>query len=204
MVSGPVLPERPAVVPGGAQGFVPDSGRRAILFPRAPVLADGDDRRDLAVDPSRACKHALPGSGWRAPAAGVIGAVRGHGADLFALGDLVPQLRQNRAVAVAAGSELYRPDVRSGGVHGQMDLAPPLTVCKQTAAWHGMFTCPRGGQRSAQGRIVRHGPVQVRHLEQAGNHPCRLPQWQFEQDLDRQACVDTPACASDFVISMIK
>ena len=51
MVSGPVLPERPAKVPGGAQGFVPDSGRQAILFPRAPVLADGDDRRDLAAIP---------------------------------------------------------------------------------------------------------------------------------------------------------
>ena len=39
-------------------------------------------------------------------------------------GDLVGQFRQDRAVAVAAGGELHRPDVRRGGVHRQMHLAP--------------------------------------------------------------------------------
>jgi len=39
-------------------------------------------------------------------------------------GDLVQQLRQDRAVTVAAGGIFHRPDVRSGRVHGQMDLAP--------------------------------------------------------------------------------
>jgi hypothetical protein len=34
--------------------------------------------------------------------------------------------RQNGAVIIAAGGELHRPDVRSGGIHGQMDLPPPL------------------------------------------------------------------------------
>jgi hypothetical protein len=53
-----------------------------------------------------------------------MGAIGGHSADLFTLGDLVEQLGQHRAVAVAAGGKLHRPDVRSGGVHGQMDLAP--------------------------------------------------------------------------------
>ena len=37
-------------------------------------------------------------------------------------------------VAVAVGGELHRADVRSGRVHGQMHLAPPLTVCRQTVA----------------------------------------------------------------------
>ena len=63
------------------------------------------------------------------------------------------------------------------------------------------------GQRllpPTQGRIIWHSPIQVRHLEQAVHHPGRLPQRQLEQNFDRQACVDTPACASDFVISMIK
>ena len=40
---------------------------------------------------------------------------------------------------------------------------------------------------TAQGRIVRHGPVQLRYPQQAGHHPCGLPQWQLEEDLDRQA-----------------
>ncbi len=75
-------------------------------------------------------------------AAGVVGPVRcpatvcmqtvrggGHGADLFALGDLVEQPWQDRAVAVAAGGEFHGADVRSGGIHGQMDLAPPLGEC---------------------------------------------------------------------------
>jgi hypothetical protein len=43
---------------------------------------------------------------------------------------------------------------------------------------------------AAQRRVNRNGPVQARHLQQAGNHPCRLPQAQFEKDLDRQAELD--------------
>lgn len=39
----------------------------------------------------------------------------------------------------------------------------------------------------AQVRIIPHGPDQVRHFQQAGHHPCRLPQRQLEEDLDRQA-----------------
>ena len=42
----------------------------------------------------------------------------------------------------------------------------------------------------AQGRIVWHGPVQASHLQQAGHHPCRLPERQLEQDLYRQAELD--------------
>ena len=57
-------------------------------------------------------------------AAGVIGAIRSHGADFFAFGDLVQQLRQNGAVPVTTGGEFHSADVRSGGVHGQMHLAP--------------------------------------------------------------------------------
>ena len=56
------------------------------------------------------------------------------GADLFAFGDLVEQFRQHRAVTVAAGDELHRPDVRSGGVHRQMQLAPPVGDCQQSPA----------------------------------------------------------------------
>ena len=43
---------------------------------------------------------------------------------------------------------------------------------------------------TAQGRIVWHRPVQARQLQQAGNHPGRLPERQLEQDLDRQTELD--------------
>jgi hypothetical protein len=43
---------------------------------------------------------------------------------------------------------------------------------------------------SAKGRIVRHGPVQVGHPQQAGHHAGRLQQGQLEQHLDRQAKLD--------------
>ena len=43
---------------------------------------------------------------------------------------------------------------------------------------------------ATQGRVVRHGPVQVCQLQQAGNHPGRLPERQLEQDLDSQSKLD--------------
>jgi hypothetical protein len=64
-------------VPGGAQGFVSGDCGRAVLFPGSTVLADRDDRGGLAVDDGGVA------------AAGVIGAIGGHRADLFTLGDLV-------------------------------------------------------------------------------------------------------------------
>ena len=42
----------------------------------------------------------------------------------------------------------------------------------------------------AQSRTVRHGPVQVRQLQQAGNDLCRLPARRLEQNLDRQTELD--------------
>ena len=57
-------------------------------------------------------------------AARVVGTVGGDRADLLVRGNLAEQVRQNGAVAVAAGGEFHGADVRSGWVHGQMDLAP--------------------------------------------------------------------------------
>ena len=141
-------------------------------------------------------------------AAGVIGTIGGHGADLFAFGDLVEQFRQHGAVTIAAGGEFHRPDVRRGCIHGQMDLAPsasalnavlarlPFAIAEEldAGAVHAQVQRAIGatirdldGERllpSAQGRVVRHGPIQVCQLQQAGHHPGRLPERQPEQDLD--------------------
>ena len=202
MVSGSPLPGHPAIVPCSTQGFVSSDCGRAILFPRTTVLADRDDRCGLAVD-----------DGGMA-AAGVIGAVGGYRADVFALGDLVQQVRQDRTVAVTAGGELHRPNVRRGGIHGQMHLAPltpalnavlaglPFAITEELDAGavhqqiQGAISAPirdLDGQRflpSAQGGVVGHRPIQVRHLEQAGHHPGRLPKRQLEQDLDGQTKLD--------------
>ena len=50
MVSGPVFPECPAIVAGGAQGLVPGRCRRAILLPKSAVLADRKDQCSLSGD----------------------------------------------------------------------------------------------------------------------------------------------------------
>ncbi len=59
----PALPERPAIVAGGAQGFVPGRCRRAVLFPKSAVLTDRNDRGCLSGDDSGVAT------------AGVIGAI---------------------------------------------------------------------------------------------------------------------------------
>ena len=112
MVSGPSLPECSSVVPVGAQGVVSGACCRTVLLPWPPIHADGDDGGGLAVDD---CRMAT---------AGFMRPVGGHSADLFVFGDLVQQLRQHRAVVIAARGELHLPDVRSGCVHDQMHLAP--------------------------------------------------------------------------------
>ncbi len=50
VISGPALPERPSIVPGGAQRFVAGDCGRAVFVPRPAVLTDRDDCSGLAVD----------------------------------------------------------------------------------------------------------------------------------------------------------
>jgi hypothetical protein len=50
VVTRPALPECPAVVPGGTQGFISGDCGGAVRFPGATVLADRNDRGGLAVD----------------------------------------------------------------------------------------------------------------------------------------------------------
>lgn len=62
VVSGPPLPERPAVVPCGAQGFVAGPSGWAIIPPRSAILADRDDRRATACDDSTVATAGVVGT----------------------------------------------------------------------------------------------------------------------------------------------
>lgn len=112
VVSRPAFPEGPAVVPGGAQGFVSDLCRRAVFFPRPAILADRDNRGGTTLDDGGVAT------------ARVIGSVCDHAADLFVLRKLIEQFRQGRAVTVATGGELESTDVGRGSIHRKMHLAP--------------------------------------------------------------------------------
>lgn len=127
---------------------------------------------------------------------------------------LVRQHLQDRTVAIAAGREFHGADVGRGGIHGQMDLAPPasalhpmlarppLSIAEKPDAGavnqqvQGAIGAPMrhlDGERllpTAQGRVVGHRPVHTGQLQQAGNHPGRLSERQLEQDLDGQPKLD--------------
>ena len=85
-------------MPGGTQRFGASDCGRAVFFPRPAVLADREDWSGLAVDYGSVA------------AARIIGPVGGDRANVFAFRNLTEQLRQNWAVAIAAGGEFHRPD----------------------------------------------------------------------------------------------
>lgn len=178
-----------------------DSGR-VVLSPEPPVLADRDDGRGPMLETGGVA------------AAGVIGPIRRDRADLLVLGDLVEQGREGRAVTLAAGGELDRPDVGCGYIHGQMNLAPlaparramlagvPFAIAKeldpgtvhQQVQW--AICAAKGdldGQRlltTADRTVVRHGPVQPCEFQKRPHHAGSLAQRQFEQNLDGKAKLD--------------
>lgn len=91
VLSGPALPECPAVVPDSTQSFVSGDCSLAVRFPRAPVLADRHDRIGLALN-----------NGGIATAR-VIGTASSHRLDFLAAGDLFEQVRQRGAITISAG-----------------------------------------------------------------------------------------------------
>lgn len=199
VVSGPPFPKRPAEMSGGTQRLVSRHRCRAVLLPQPPVFADWNDRGGLPVNDGGVA------------AARVVGAVGSDGANLLARRDLVQQVGQHGAVAVAAWGEFHGANVGCGRVHGQMDLAPlasalhpmlarlPFAITQEldTSAVHEQVERPVGtaigdlhGQGllpAAQGGEVRYRPVRPRQFQQACHHACGLAQRQLEQDLDRQA-----------------
>ncbi len=73
------------------------------------------------------------GHGGGVAAVRVIGAVRRHSADLFAFGDLVKQLRQHKAVTIAAGGKFHGADIRRGCTRLRKRFVDPsghVTDCK--------------------------------------------------------------------------
>jgi hypothetical protein len=77
VVSSQPLPECPTVVTRRSQGFVARLGSRAVLFSSPTVPSDLDHCCVAACDDGAVAT------------ARIVGAVRGHGADVFALGDLI-------------------------------------------------------------------------------------------------------------------
>ena len=92
------------------------------------VTDTGCRRRGTDAEKLRIAEVSFGGRGRVADggmaAAGVICAIRSHGANLFNFGDLTRQFRQHGAITVATGGEFHSPDVRGGRIHGQMNLAP--------------------------------------------------------------------------------
>gem|GEM_PF-1515539 len=203
VVSAPPLPECPTIVTRGSQVFVARLGSRAVLFPSPTVPSDRDYCRAAACDDGA----------LTAPR--VVGAVRGDGGDLFVLGDLIHQVRQDGTVAFPAGGELDGADVGGGGVHGKMDLAPlasplnamiaglPLAIAEEldTGAVHQQVQWPASTAirdlhlqsllPSAQRGVVRNRPIQPCEPQQTGDHPGGLPERELKQHLYRQAELDS-------------
>lgn len=115
---------------------------------------------------------------------------------------------------MSAGSEFERANVAGGRIHGQMNLPPlaptrrtvlagqPLTIATKADAGavnQEVQWLTRASIRdlhldpsltSAQRRIVRHGPVEPCHFDQARHQPDGLSERQAEQDFQRQAGLD--------------
>ena len=138
----------------------------------------------------------------------VVGTIGRHGADVFAHGDFPQQVWQNWAVAVYTRCERHRPDVGRASIQSQMDHAPLATVLNTVFASltftvteeldpgvvHEQIERPIGApirdldaQRLLQATtsgVMKHLPIQNRHLEQAGYYPGRLPEWHFERQAE--------------------
>lgn len=89
MIAVPSLPDGSPEVPGGAQDLVASRRGRTVFFPKAPVLANGDDGGGASIQDGRMA------------AARVVGAITGHGADLFPWRYLAQQFGQDRTVALS-------------------------------------------------------------------------------------------------------
>jgi len=112
VVSAPSSPQGPAEVFGGPQDLVSRGGTGGEGLPRLRVLAGRDHSVGAAI---RDGIVAL---------AGVVGAVGGNRADLFANRDLAEQIGQNRCIANVAPGDLDGSDLQRFLVDPEVDLAP--------------------------------------------------------------------------------
>ena len=108
----------------GAQDVVSCDGCRAVLFPSAPVAADGSDPVGPSVDNRAVAPARVPGT------------IRGDGIERFVWRDLLQQFRQQGAVSLAARSELERanlplavaPEFDAGAVDQEVQRLPGCTL----------------------------------------------------------------------------
>lgn len=84
--------------------------------------------------------------------------------------------RQAIVLGISRGSVYYKPRPLSDA---------DLKLMHRIDRLHMPLRLP-----SAQGGVVGQRPIQVRHPEQAGHHPCRLLKRQLEKDPDGQTELD--------------
>ena len=111
VIARPMLPGRPPEASGRPGDFVARRCGRAVLLPKAPVLAD-EYKGGAATREDRGVA-----------AAGVESPIAGHRADRLIRRDLAEQVRKDGSVAFAARGEFLGPDVAGGRVNRQMYLA---------------------------------------------------------------------------------
>jgi len=146
---------------------------------------------------------------------GVVCPVGGDAGDLLFGRDLTKQLRQNGRIAYVAAGDLDRPDLARLFVDPEMAFVPDAAFCPAMLAGiplaFPLGLDPRAIDQQVQRALrppmrdvrgesllataecaeVRHLPVQADQAKQALHVPDRLPQGHAEQDLNRQAGLDS-------------
>lgn len=145
---------------------------------------------------------------------GVIGGVGCDRSNLFALRDLLKQVKQEQAAALPAQVETGGTNIARPLVHADIGFAPlhtarravlvhlPLAVVAKLDAGAIDMQC-HGLARATVGDLhckprltaterggIRIRPVQSRHLDEAGNQAHRLPERKAEQHFPRQTGLD--------------
>src|SRR3990167_7323930 len=202
VVAGPALPDGPAKTAATAERLVAHHRPCGWFLPPLAVLAGWNDRggparRDGGVT-----------------GAGVVGTIGCDHADGLAARDLVQQVGQHGGISNPAAGDLDGPDFQRFCINPKVNLAPiawfgwPVLLCQPLAIAFGFHACAvdqevqgtgagavgnmdcQGLLAAAKGAVVRHRPIQPGKPQKARHHTCRLPQWQPEERLQRQAYLD--------------
>jgi len=173
------------------QGCVFGDRGRAVLFPSALVLADRQDRPDLAVEDSGVTAARVLGTvivSSSFGSAGLLGSLLG--VDFTARTSEV-------AVSIIRWTlrNWRRPSTECLRIcHSEFptNLLPVLSTSQvaQTVSPVERHLDREGFMRPAKGSVVWRGPVQVHHFRQDGHRHGLLAQREFEQDLGHRSKLD--------------